>query len=109
MKAFQVLYVLCFTRPRYQVSVYRTTGPLVQVLYGLCFTRPRYQVSGYRTIGPLVSHCGRLSRAVVIHTLEDSANQKIRYVILLDGFVCIIKELVNREQRVPKSQVHSLS
>ena len=29
---FQVLYVLCFTGPRYQVSVYRTIGPLV-----LCF------------------------------------------------------------------------
>ena len=26
---FQVLYVLCFTRPRYQVSIYRTNGPLV--------------------------------------------------------------------------------
>ena len=26
---FQVLYVLGFTRPRYQVSVYRTIGPLV--------------------------------------------------------------------------------
>ena len=26
---FQVLYVLYFTRPRYQVSVYRTIGPLV--------------------------------------------------------------------------------
>ena len=26
---FQVLYVLCFTRPRYQVSVYRPIGPLV--------------------------------------------------------------------------------
>ena len=26
---FQVLYVLCFTRSRYQVSVYRTNGPLV--------------------------------------------------------------------------------
>ena len=26
---FQVLYVLCFTRPRYQVSVYRSIGPLV--------------------------------------------------------------------------------
>ena len=25
----QVLYVLCFTRPRYQVSVYMTIGPLV--------------------------------------------------------------------------------
>ena len=27
---FQVLYILCFTRPRYQVSVYRTIGPLVK-------------------------------------------------------------------------------
>ena len=27
---YQVLYVLCFTGPRYQVSVYRTIGPLVQ-------------------------------------------------------------------------------
>ena len=26
---FHVLYVLCFNRPRYQVSVYRTIGPLV--------------------------------------------------------------------------------
>ena len=26
---FQVLHVLCFTRSRYQVSVYRTNGPLV--------------------------------------------------------------------------------
>ena len=26
---FQVLYVLCFTRPRYQVSVFMTIGPLV--------------------------------------------------------------------------------
>ena len=25
----QVLYVLCFARPKYQVSVYRTIGPLV--------------------------------------------------------------------------------
>ena len=29
---FQVLYVLCFTRPRYQVIVYRTIGPLVPLL-----------------------------------------------------------------------------
>ena len=26
---FQVLYVLCFTWPTYQVSVYRTIGPLI--------------------------------------------------------------------------------
>ena len=26
---FPGLYVLCLTRPRYQVSVYRTIGPLV--------------------------------------------------------------------------------
>ena len=30
---FQVLYVLCFTRPRYQVSVYRTNGPLVLLVF----------------------------------------------------------------------------
>ena len=31
MKAFEDLYVLCFTRPRYQVSDYSTTGPLVTI------------------------------------------------------------------------------
>ena len=31
---FQVLYVLCFTWTRYQVSVYRTVGPLV--LFCVC-------------------------------------------------------------------------
>ena len=30
---FQVLYVLCFTRPRYQVSVLSTIGPLVSINY----------------------------------------------------------------------------
>ena len=29
----QVLYVVCFNSPRYQVSVYRTIGPLVTI-YG---------------------------------------------------------------------------
>ena len=44
---FQVLYVLCFTRPRYQVSVYRTIGPLVhnsghKVKMGLTCSGIRY-------------------------------------------------------------------
>ena len=30
---FQVLYVLCFTRPRHQVSVYRTIGTLVMLAF----------------------------------------------------------------------------
>ena len=30
---FPGLHVLCFTRSRYQVSVYRTNGPLVYHLY----------------------------------------------------------------------------
>ena len=38
---FQVLYVLCFTRPRYQVSVYRTIGPLVSVFSKVDYTFPR--------------------------------------------------------------------
>ena len=28
IEIYQVLFILCFTRPRYQVSVYRTIGPL---------------------------------------------------------------------------------
>ena len=31
---FQVLYVLCFTRPRCQMSVNRTIGPLVFTFSG---------------------------------------------------------------------------
>ena len=34
---FQVLYVLCFTRPRYQVSIYRTMGPLVHMYMTIIF------------------------------------------------------------------------
>ena len=30
---FQILYVLHFSRSRYQVSVYRTTGPLVDLCH----------------------------------------------------------------------------
>ena len=41
---FQVLYVLCFTRPRYQVSVYRSIGPLVPFLDGDVPRRPSYGV-----------------------------------------------------------------
>ena len=33
---FHGLYVLCFTRPTYQVSVYRTIGPLVLFWFGFC-------------------------------------------------------------------------
>ena len=33
----QVLYVLCFTRPRNQVSVHRTIGPLVLFVLGVFF------------------------------------------------------------------------
>ena len=43
---FQVLYVLCFTWTRYQVSVYRTIGPLVcQCISIYCFN---LLLSGYR-------------------------------------------------------------
>ena len=31
-----VLYVLCLIRPRYQVSVYRTIGPLVVLKHKKC-------------------------------------------------------------------------
>ena len=39
---FQVLYVLCFTRPRYQVSVYRTIGPLVLIMTSISLNESYY-------------------------------------------------------------------
>ena len=43
---FQVLYVLCFTRPIYQVSIYRTIGPLVIFSY-FCSKRKIVVLSTY--------------------------------------------------------------
>ena len=37
------MYVLCFTRPRYQVSVYRTIGPLVY-LYDPHYKKPAFSL-----------------------------------------------------------------
>ena len=46
---FHVLYVLCFTRPRYQWSVYRTIGPLVS-----CFG---FKSGIWLLIAPVLVHC----------------------------------------------------
>ena len=46
---FQALYVLCLSRPRYQVSVYRTIGPLVRYTFNNLFII--YPLNGYFTIG----------------------------------------------------------
>ena len=43
---FQVLYVLCFTRPRYQVSVYRTIGPLVLSFFFQAFMQGKLKLTG---------------------------------------------------------------
>ena len=57
---FQVLYVLCFkfNRPRYQVSVYRTIGPLVSY-----FNAPNFEKVG----DILVSACLYVCMHVCIH------------------------------------------
>ena len=49
---FQVLYVLCFTSPRYQVSVYMTVGPLVY--HVLQHSYPvRFKYVDYYDVGPV--------------------------------------------------------
>ena len=52
---FRVLYVLCLSWPRYQVSVYRTIGPLVSFLsefvvksFFLQKVLANYSVAGFR-------------------------------------------------------------
>ena len=59
---FQVSYVLCFTRPRYQVSVYRVIGPLVIILcFGgvIALWAACRQYS--RNSGIFATHLGRVS------------------------------------------------
>ena len=52
---FSRFCMFCATRRRYQVSVYRTIGPLVSQL---CLYLGNSQVSVCRTIGPLVMSRG---------------------------------------------------
>ena len=42
------MYVLCLTRPRYQVSVYRTIGPLVLNCFSVLFVKIRRELSEIR-------------------------------------------------------------
>ena len=42
---FPVFYVLCFTRPRYQVSVYRTIGPLFFFVFVESFAYAKFMFS----------------------------------------------------------------
>ena len=60
---------------------------IFQVLYVLCFTRPRYQVSVYRTIGPLVLFSNRFSKTAY-HTVQQSMPDRKQYIskIFVIGF-----------------------
>ena len=50
---FQVLYVLCFIRSRYQVSVYRTNGPLVFLIFWKLMFKIRRLFFGVSDLGGL--------------------------------------------------------
>ena len=49
---FQVLYVLCFTRPRFQVSDYRTIGPLVMLQFAKASTETNKSAVPPPTVNP---------------------------------------------------------
>ena len=67
---FQVLYALCFTRPRYQVSVYRTIGPLVYHLLSPAFSKK----NGGNCIQLSVLLCFRLS-------VTSAVPSRSRYIV----------------------------
>ena len=58
---FQVVFVLCFTWPRYQVSVYRTIGPLVvlciHVFVILVVSHFDFEGGTVVLIAPIPGHC----------------------------------------------------
>ena len=56
-------------------------------MYVMCFTRPRYQVSAYRTIGPLV-YSSRIRTLVAMATY--SFNRLIMVKVKIGNFYCLI-------------------
>ena len=71
---------------------------ILQVLYVLCFIRPTYQVSIYRTIGPLVSLLKHISNLNALHLWYNFQPKKERVVFFLFFFfilsyMCVLFKL----------------
>ena len=69
---FQVLYVLCFTRPRYQVSVYKTIGPLV------CFVLEEQSDQGLNCLPFCQDHFLCNSLLKVENCIENDPDNTVR-------------------------------
>ena len=69
---FLVLYVLCFTRPRYQVSVYRTIGPLVIYLIHFKFVgiKDMHNIYYLGLSGERSLPFGLLVEIILVHDME---------------------------------------
>ena len=80
---FQVLYVLCFARPRYQVSVYRTNGPLVSS------PEPKAQRRAYSIPVELSSVCVSVNIFKLEYLLNQWANRNEILSELSLGWGCI--------------------
>ena len=90
----QVLYVLCFSRPRYQVSVYRTIGPLVYLptylptylpLYIYLSTGPDSSSGGasaFGAVGPGFESRPRHIKGIKNGTSSSLAGARIKRVVL---------------------------
>ena len=66
---FQVSHDLCFTRPRYQVSVYRTTGPLVPLNHmSLVVRKPAFCICENKEADQLRGNCEADQRLCFCYT-----------------------------------------
>ena len=70
---FQVLYVLCFTRPRYQVSVYRTIGPLVCPSDKLCLIFPVFHIL-------LTDYLEHMPETVLVKCVKDFCDKNLNWL-----------------------------
>ena len=77
---FQVLYALCFTRPRYQVSVYRTIGPLVcssLVIFELETYKSHFMYTIHIMAGSCI--CGEFGRIMLLTRICNFGKLHIRH------------------------------
>ena len=83
-------------------------------MYVLCFTRPRYQVSVYRTIGPLVSDlnlfiCINVSSHLMLRQSEQSCyctNGALGLLTRSDTNQAVQPQMIARGLKIRISKVH---
>ena len=72
----------------------------------LCFTRPRYQVSVYRTIGPLVLHSQHIN--AYLHYKSTSAGYMLAIILKTSSLIQRICQSISKVLQYKMSNIDNV-